>query len=130
MTDQTRWRIPEVHLKNKLIKKGIIMEEDRGDLDLTKQIEKLQKKVGELEGELSIVKGIGMNSPEMKAANKTIVTLRQRINELMAINKSHQQLMGKQIVENEELKKDNKALAKQIDDYFHVRMTNTRNSGM
>jgi hypothetical protein len=71
-----------------------------------------------------------MNSPEMKEANKTIVTLRQRINELMAINKSHQQLMGKQIVENEELKKDNKALAKQIDDYFHVRMTNTRNSGM
>jgi|TARA_E500000305_G_C3890500_1_gene173992 peptidoglycan hydrolase CwlO-like protein len=106
------------------------MKDDRGELDLTKQIEKLQKKVGELEGELSIVKGIGMNSPEMKEANKTIVTLRQRINELMAINKSHQQLMGKQIVENEELKKDNKALAKQIDDYFHVRMTNTRNSGM
>ena len=106
------------------------MKDDRGELDLTKQIEKLQKKVGELEGELSIVKGIGMNSPEMKEANKTIVTLRQRINELMAINKSHQQLMGKQIVENEELKKDNKALAKQIDDYFHVRMTDTRNSGM
>ena len=106
------------------------MKDDRGELDLTKQIEKLQKKVGELEGELSIVKGIGMNSPEMKEANKTIVTLRQRINELMAINKSHQQLMGKQIVENEELKKDNKALAKQIDDYFQVRMTNTRNSGM
>ena len=106
------------------------MKDDRGELDLNKQIEKLQKKVGELEGELSIVKGIGMNSPEMKEANKTIVTLRQRINELMAINKSHQQLMGKQIVENEELKKDNKALAKQIDDYFHVRMTNTRNSGM
>ena len=106
------------------------MKDDRGELDLTKQIETFQKKVGELEGELSIVKGIGMNSPEMKEANKTIVTLRQRINELMAINKSHQQLMGKQIVENEELKKDNKALAKQIDDYFHVRMTNTRNSGM
>ena len=106
------------------------MKDDRGELDLTKQIEKLQKKVGELEGELSIVKGIGMNSPEMKEANKTILTFRQRINELMAINKSHQQLMGKQIVENEELKKDNKALAKQIDDYFHVRMTNTRNSGM
>ena len=106
------------------------MKDDRGELDLTLQIETLQKKVGELEGELSIVKGIGMNSPEMKEANKTIVTLRQRINELMAINKSHQQLMGKQIVENEELKKDNKALAKQIDDYFHVRMTNTRNSGM
>jgi len=29
--------------------------------------------------------------------------------------------MGKQIQENEELKKDNKALAKQIDDYFNMR---------
>ena len=38
--------------------------------------------------------------------------------------------MGSQIQENEELKKDNKRLAKQIEDYFHVRMTNTRNSGM
>ena len=62
-----------------------------------------------------------MNSPEMRKANETIVTLRPRVNELMAINKSHQQLMAKQIQENEELKRDNKILAKQIDDYFNVR---------
>ena len=79
------------------------MKDDRGELDLTKQIDDKDKLIAEL---------------------------RQRINELLAINKSHQQLMGKQIQENEELKKDNKALAKQIDDYFQVRMTNTRNSGM
>ena len=79
------------------------MKDDRGELDLTKQVE---------------------NKDEL------IIQLRQRVNELLAINKSHQQLMGKQIVENEELKRDNKVLAKQIDDYFHVRMTNTRNSGM
>ena len=79
------------------------MKDDRGELDLTKQIED---------------------------KDELIKTLRQRINELMAINKSHQQLMGKQIQENEELKTDNKRLAKQIDDYFNVRMTNTRNSGM
>ena len=79
------------------------MKDDRGELDLTKQIE---------------------DNDEL------IKTLRQRINELLAINKSHQQLMGRQIQENEELKKDNKALAKQIDDYFNVRMNNTRNSGM
>ena len=45
MTDQTRWRIPEVHLKNKLIKKGVIMEEDRGELDLTKQIDSLTETI-------------------------------------------------------------------------------------
>ena len=79
------------------------MKDDRGELDLTKQID---------------------NKDEL------IKTLRQRVNELLAINKSHQQLMARQIQENQELKKDNKALAKQIDDYFNVRMNNTRNSGM
>ncbi len=52
---------------------------------------------------------------------QTIETLRQRVRELMAINGTHKELMGKLIVENEELKRDNKALAKQIDDYFNVR---------
>ena len=70
------------------------MKDDRGELDLTKQTEE---------------------------KDKLIQGLRQRINELMAINKSHQELMAKQIQENEELKKDNKALAKQIDDYFNMR---------
>ena len=52
---------------------------------------------------------------------KTIETLRQRIKELLAISGSHQELMGTLIVENDELKKDNKRLAKQIDDYFNAR---------
>ena len=52
---------------------------------------------------------------------QTIETLRQRVKELMAINQTHKELMGKLIVENEELKKDNKVLAKQIDDYFNAR---------
>ena len=70
------------------------MKDDRGELDLTKQIDD---------------------------KDKLVKTLRQRVNDLMAINKSHQQLMAKQIQENEELKRDNKILAKQIDDYFNVR---------
>jgi len=70
------------------------MKDDRGELDLTKQTEE---------------------------KDKLIQGLRQRINELMAINKSHQELMAKQIQENEDLKKDNKLLAKQIDDYFNMR---------
>ena len=51
----------------------------------------------------------------------TIETLRQRVRELLAINGTHKELVGKLIVENEELKKNNKALAKQIDDYFNAR---------
>ena len=46
------------------------MKDDRGNLDLTKQIEVLHKKVREAEGELSIIRGIGQNSPEMKALKK------------------------------------------------------------
>ena len=77
------------------------MKDDRGELDLTKQIEDKDELIKEL---------------------------RQRINELLAINKSHQQLMGRQIQENEELKKDNKRLAKQIDDYFNVRVKAARDN--
>jgi len=90
----------------------------------------LKKRAQEAEGETSIVKGIGINSPEMKQANATIVELRQRINELISVNKSHQDLMGKQIVENQELGRDNKALAKQIDDYFNARLDSVRKSGV
>ena len=52
---------------------------------------------------------------------QTIETLSQRVKELLAINGNHQELMGKLIVENEELKKNNKKLTKQIDDYFNAR---------
>ena len=90
----------------------------------------LKKRAQEAEGETTIVKAVGMNSPEMKEATETIIQLRQRINELMAINKSHQHLMGKQIVETEELKRDNKALAKQIDDYFNARLDSVRKFGV
>ena len=46
------------------------MKDDRGNLDLIKQIADLKKKVREAEGETSLVKAVGMNSPEMKALKK------------------------------------------------------------
>jgi len=125
-------------------------DESRGELDLTRRVEELENSLSialdindkyqrenvvlkklarEAEGETSIVKGIGMNSPEMREASETIKELRQRINELLAVSKSHQSLMGTQIQENDELKKDNKSLAKQIDDYFNARLNKTRGSG-
>ena len=70
------------------------MKDDRGELDLSKQIEDKDELIHEL---------------------------RQRINQLLTIDKSHQQLMGEQIQQNEELKRDNKLLAKQVSDYFNVR---------
>ena len=56
--------------------------------ELKKEIAKLKKRVQEAEGEVTIIKGIGMNSPEFRSLKK----------------------------ENEELKDDNKKLAEQIQD--------------
>ena len=41
--------------------------------------EKLQKKVREAEGELSIIKGIGNNSPEMKLMQKEVEALKTQL---------------------------------------------------
>jgi hypothetical protein len=52
VTDQTRWGIPEIHQRNKMKDKGIIME-DRGDEDLTLQIEKLKEELDKVKAELA-----------------------------------------------------------------------------
>ena len=62
------------------------MKDDRGDLDLTKQIEVLTQKVHDAELETSLVKAVGMNSPEMKRAKERIVK-EQEILEIHADNK-------------------------------------------
>ena len=56
--------------------------------ELKKEIAKLKKRVQEAEGEVTIIRGIGMNSSEFRSLKK----------------------------ENEELKDDNKKLAEQIQD--------------
>ena len=48
---------------------------DKESHDLEEIIEKQKARIGELEGELSIVNGIGMNSPEMRAAKTRIEEL-------------------------------------------------------
>ena len=53
------------------------MKDDRGLLDLTRQIDELKQKVHDAELETSLIKAIGQNSPEMKA-------LQQRVKELEA----------------------------------------------
>jgi len=71
--------------------------------------EKERKLRQEAEGEMTIVKGIGQNSPEMKA-------LQSRVKELEEINKSHRKLNGKLQERLTEVEEDNKKLAHQIED--------------
>ena len=61
-------------------------KDDRGPLDLTRQIGELQceiaglkTKVHDAELETSLVKAIGINSPEMKAAKAEINTLKETL---------------------------------------------------
>ena len=94
MTDQTRWGIPEVHLKNKLIKKGIIMEEDRGELDLTKQIEDKDELIQEL---------------------------RMRIRDMLIISEQHRSILGEEIGKRKALEKEVKNLKLTLSEYMSVR---------
>ena len=62
------------------------LKDDRGPLDLTRQIGELQceiaglkTKVHDAELETSLVKAVGMNSPEMKAAKAEITQLKETL---------------------------------------------------
>jgi hypothetical protein len=77
--------------------------------ELKKEIAKLKKRTHEAEGETSIVKGIGMNSPEFLALKKRVKELDNSLLIALEINDNYQR-------ENKELKEDNKKLAMQIED--------------
>ena len=84
----------------------------------------------EAETETILVKGIGINSPEMKAANKKIEELQDsserarkenndlynRIADALEVNESHQRLNGKLQVRMAELEEDNKKISRQVED--------------
>ena len=63
-----------------------------------KEIEDLKKRVQEAEGELSIVKGIGNNSPEMKSLKSEVAALKQQLHtERESLKKEADELMMKKI---------------------------------
>ena len=86
-----------------------MIEEDlkrihKGPHDLEEQIEHWKKRAQEAEGELSIIKGIGNNSPEMKALQKQKEFLQEKCRQAGARIK--------------ELENDNKRLANEVGDYI------------
>ena len=105
------------------------MREDRGELDLTLQVEKLKKRVEEAEGELTIIKGIGMNSPEMKEKDRLIQELRMRIRDMLIISEQHRSILGDEITHRKRLQQEVKDLRVQMSEYLSVRVDNTRKSG-
>ena len=126
------------------------MREDRGELDLTRRIEelenslsialdindnyqrdnkKLKDRVNAAEGETSIVKGIGMNSPEMREKDKLIQELRMRIRDMLLISEQHRDILGAEITDRKRLEQEVKDLKVQMSEYLSVRVDSTRKSG-
>ena len=103
------------------------LKDDRGPLDLTRQIGELQceiaglkTKVHDAELETSLVKAVGMNSPEMKAAKAEVETLKETLKSRDYTRQHDYKFL---VDENRRLEEernmltvDNKRLAHQIDD--------------
>ena len=105
------------------------MREDRGEQDLTLQVEKLKKRAEEAEGELTIIKGIGINSPEMKEKDRLIQELRMRIRDMLLISEQHRSILGAEITDRKRLEQEVKDLKVQMSEYLSVRVDSTRKSG-
>ena len=102
--------------------------------------EKEHKLRQEAETETILVKGIGMNSPEMRKANAQIKELQNsldrfkkenndlfnRIADSLEVNESHQKMNGKLQERLTELEEENK----KMHDHLNKQVENARKSGM
>ena len=120
------------------------MRKDREVVDWQEKYNKERKLRQEAEGETTIVKGIGQNSPEMKTLRSEVEALKQqlhtdrekykrenndlynRIAELTEVEESHRKMNGKLQERLTEVEEDNKKMAHQIED----KIDKMRKSGM
>ena len=89
--------------------KRIVEELSTKLIEMAKVNLSLKKRAEEAEGENTIIKGIGNNSPEMKE-------LQKRLGSAQDINDEHQRYNGKLQTRLTEVEEDNKNLSKQIQD--------------
>ena len=86
----------------------------------------LKKRVQEAEGEVTIIKGIGNNSPEMKELQARIKELDNSLAIALEVNNKHQRYNGQLQTRLTEVEEDNKRLSHQIED----KLNQLRKSGM
>jgi len=96
--------------------KKIIEEMSTKMVEIGKVNLDLKKKAQQAEGETSIVKAIGSNSPEMKALKARVSRLDDSLANALEINESHQRYNGKLQRRVTELEEDNKKISHQIED--------------
>ena len=108
----------------------VARDDFKKELNWKEKYDKEHKLRLEAEGETHLVKAVGMNSPEMKAANLKIDEMRKaldrvklennnlftRVADSLEVNESHQRLNGKLQVRVAELEDDNKKISRQVED--------------
>jgi len=97
---------------------------------LSEELTRMKKRAQEAEGETSIVKSVGSNSPEMKALQARVKQLDSSLASALEINESHQRYNGKLQREVTELQVDNKKLSDQINDHIRNREDILRKAGL
>ena len=107
-------------LKEQISKQSEELTVLRGTKDvvvrLTNELIRMKKRAQEAEGENTIIKGIGSNSPEMKNLQARVKELEESLAAALGINDDHQRYNGKLQTRLTEVEEDNKKLSKQIDD--------------
>jgi len=88
-----------------------------------------KKRAQEAEGELTIIKGIGNTSPEMKELRERVKQLDDSLAMALEINEKHQRYNGKLQIRVTEVEEDNKKLSKQVEDKDNV-VSNFRRKGI
>ena len=96
--------------------KRIIEELSTRLIEMGKANLALKKRAQEAEGENTIIKGIGNNSPEMKELQAKINELEGTLGSAQDINENHQRYNSKLQTRLTEVEDDNKKLSTQIQD--------------
>ena len=110
---ESQWTLDKNQLEGH---KRIVEELSTEIVNLRKANLALKKRAQEAEGENTIIKGIGNNSPEMKALQAKVNELEGTLGSAQDINDSHQRYNGKLQTALTETQEDNKKLALQIAD--------------
>ena len=99
------------------------MKEDRGELDLTRRVEELDKS-------LSIALDVNDKyQRENKEKDELIQELRMRIRDMLLISEQHRSILAAEITDRKRLEKEVRDLKVQMSEYMSVRVDSARKSG-
>ena len=110
--------------------KKIIEELSTKLVEMAKVNLAFKKRAQEAEGETTIVKGIGMNSPEMRELQARVKQLDSSLTNALEINEIHQKYNAQLQIRLTEVTEDNKKLSKQIQDYVKNHEDKFRKAGL